>query len=86
MPVKQQRCTTKLVTGPVTFTTTRPTTRATLTRAGLTYATGTAQTTPGRSRLLLTQRRTLRPGRYTLALTSHHGHHPTTTHQQITLG
>jgi hypothetical protein len=73
------------VTGPVTFTTTGSTTRATLSRAGVTYATGTAQTTRGGTRLLLTQRRTLRPGRYTLALTSHHGTRQTTTHQQISV-
>lgn len=84
MPVKQQHCTTRIVRGPVTFTTTS--TRATLSRAGVTYATGTAQTTRGRTRLLLTQRRTLHPGRYALALTSHHGHRATTTHQQIALG
>jgi hypothetical protein len=74
-----KRCSTKTVTKTVTFTT--ASTRATLTRGAITYATGTLS----HHQYTLTPRRALTPGRYTLNLTHHHGTHHTTTHQQITL-
>lgn len=59
--VKQTRCTTKLVSGPVTFTTGGA--RATLTRGDVVYAVGFARGT----RLQLEATRTLRPGAYVLS-------------------
>ncbi len=73
--VKQNKCTTKLVSSPVKFTTSAA--KATLSRGRVIYATGTASA----SRLRLQTRRALRPGRYTLTLTSHHK----TTRQTITI-
>ena len=73
--VKQTKCTTKLVSSPVKFTASAA--RATLSRGRVIYATGSASA----SRLKLQARRVLRPGRYTLTLTSHHQ----TTRQTITI-
>jgi hypothetical protein len=73
---KQQKCATKLVNGPVTFTT-AGTARAALSRHGRVAAVGTAR---GR-RLVLHTRRALTPTRYTLTLTANH----TTTRQTITV-
>jgi hypothetical protein len=60
--VTRRRSTAKLVSGTVTFTTTPA--RATLTRAGEIYATGTADLT----RLVLHTRRAMTPGGYLLTL------------------
>ena len=74
--VSQQHCTTTLVSGPVKFTTTANTS-ATITRAGVVYATGYRSG----SRLVLVARRATRPGRYTL--TEHRGR--LTTRQAVTI-
>jgi hypothetical protein len=64
-----QRCSTRLVSGTVTFTTTGKI-QARVARANLVYATGTAvRIGHNRMQLLLRPKRTLRPGRYTLTLT-----------------
>jgi streptogramin lyase len=62
--VKKQSCTTKLVSGTVTFTTAR----ALLTRSGRRYATGTARFAGGRLELALRFSRPAGAGRYTLTL------------------
>jgi Kelch motif len=78
--VTRHKCTTKLISGTATFTTTIA--RATLTRGGATFATGTAQLT----RLILHDRRPLRPGLYTLTLTRPVGRLRFTTRQEIAIG
>jgi hypothetical protein len=66
-----QKCSTRLVSGTVKFTTTGKT-QARIARAHLVYATGTAvRIDHNRMQLLLSPKRTLRPGRYTLTLTTH---------------
>ena len=66
--VNQLRCSTKLVAGPVSFTTT---VRATVSRAGHVYARGTAaRRGHGRIELRFATTRRLAPGRYTLRLRS----------------
>ena len=62
--VKRRRCSTRLISGTATFTTTA-TARASLRRGGVLYATGTAS----RGRLRLNARRRVPAGRYTLTLT-----------------
>lgn len=61
--VSRQRCTSKLVSAPVTFTVANGT-AVTLSRAGIVYASGRAA---GR-RIVLAAHRAVRPGRYTLTL------------------
>ena len=63
-----QRCTTKLTSAPVTFTTTASV-AAVLSRGGVVYATGSAERSGVNAKLLLTLRRPLGNGRYTLTLT-----------------
>lgn len=64
-----EQCTTKLVSKPVKFKVAPAGDRATLSRGGVVYATGASATLGrGRSRLILTDRRTLRPGHYLLTL------------------
>lgn len=84
--VKQQRCTTKLVSGPVKFTTTgSATTRARLVRNGRTVGRGTAARSGRGLRLVLDGRPALKPGRYTLVLTAgRHGRH-LVTHTAMTV-
>jgi collagen triple helix repeat protein/List-Bact-rpt repeat protein len=66
---KKKKCTTKTVSGTVKFTTSSM--QATLSRHGLVYATGAALTAAhGGLSLRLSDRRALRPGRYTLTLIS----------------
>ncbi len=72
----KQRCTTKLVSGTVKFTTTGSAEQATLSRHGVVYAAGTARTARGRLSLRLTPLRQLRPGKYTLTLVSGSGARP----------
>jgi hypothetical protein len=67
---KQIQCTAKLVSGVVKFTTTGAV-RASLDRGPVVYATGIAVRSRHGMRLLLTPRRRLRPGRYTLRLAGH---------------
>ncbi len=79
------RCTGKLVSGPVKFTT-ASVARATLSRQRTTYARGVDLIGRGRRELLLTTATKLRPGRYTLTLTwtdARHRRH--TTHQTLQL-
>jgi hypothetical protein len=65
---KVQKCSTRLVSGTVKFTTTGSI-QASLTRAHLIYATGRAiPTGQHRWQLMLKPKRALRPGRYTLTL------------------
>jgi hypothetical protein len=70
-----QHCTARLVSGPVKFTINGATLGASVSRAGVTYATGLAVPAgTDRWHLVLTRRlRTLRPGRYSLTLRSRHG-------------
>jgi hypothetical protein len=66
---RKKKCTTKTVSGTVKFTTSSM--QATLSRHGLVYATGAALAgTRGGLSLRLSDRRALRPGRYTLTLIS----------------
>ena len=76
--VTRQRCTAKLVSGKVTFTTTPA--LATLTRAGAVYATGTEHLT----RLVLHTRRAIPPGRYLLILRRRDGRRWTTAREPVT--
>ncbi len=67
--VSRQKCTGKLVSGTVKFTTSGSTVRATLSRGPVVYATGSrVSITRGRSELALTNQRPVHPGRYTLTL------------------
>jgi hypothetical protein len=82
---RKQHCTTKLVSGIVTFTTTGSAAQATLSRRGVVYAAGTARTARGRMSLRLTPLRSLRPGRYTLTLISGAGKHERITTESFVL-
>ena len=62
-----QKCTSKLMSSPVTFTT-AASIAVVLSRDGIVYATGSAGRSGSRTRLLLTPRRALSGGRYTLTL------------------
>jgi len=77
-----QKCTTKLTSSPVKFTTSGVATSAVLSRGRVVYATGTATRSGNRTRLLLTPRRRVSKGRYTLTLTRGHSHQRET----ITIG
>jgi virginiamycin B lyase len=80
--VKQQKCSRRLVTGAVGATT-GAVDRATISRGGVRYATGTGvQLAGGRSQLVLTEIRPVRNGRYTLTLQGPHWRRTST----ITLG
>jgi hypothetical protein len=68
---KAMRCTTKLVSGTVKFTSTGAVSRAVLSRAGVVEASGVASGRGG-STMLLSSRR-LKAGRYKLALTGPDG-------------
>ena len=70
-----RRCVARLVSGRVTFTTSGPgVVTASLTRGHRTYARGLSVSPGGgRSELMLTAERRLRPGRYTLTLRSRRG-------------
>lgn len=81
----KQRCTAKLVSGTVKFTTTGQSARATLSRHGLVYATGTARIARGHTSLRLLPAHSLRPGRYTLTLISGTGRHKRISTQPFTL-
>ncbi len=77
-----QKCTTKLTSSPVKFTTSGAATSAVLSRGGVVYATGTATRSGNRMRLLLSPRGRVVKGRYTLTLTRGHSHQRET----ITIG
>jgi hypothetical protein len=72
--VKVQKCTTRLVSGKVKFTAASHGLKAGVSRAGVTYATGTAAPTgKGRWQIVLTRQiHPLRPGRYILTLRTRH--------------
>jgi hypothetical protein len=80
---KVTHCTTKLVPGPVKFTTTAAATRVVLSRGGTIEATGIASGRRGHTMLLVSARQRLKGGRYTLALTGLHGERSVST---VTLG
>jgi hypothetical protein len=77
--VKRQKCTTRLITGTATFTTTSA--RATLIHGQAVYATGRAWL----NHLSLRTRRPVRAGRYTLILSRRVGHRWIDRRQQITI-
>jgi hypothetical protein len=80
-----QECTTKLVSGTVKFAATGVTASAMLSRHGVVYAAGTARVTHRRTSLRLTPARKLRPGHYTLTLTSGSGRHERIRSEAFTL-
>jgi hypothetical protein len=65
---KVQKCTGKLVSGPVKFTVTGRAARATLARDGNVYAVGTMAVGSNGGEAILSPRRHLRAGRYTMTL------------------
>jgi len=69
-----QKCTTKLTSSPVKFTTSGAATTAMISRGRIVYATGTATRSGKQTRLLLSPRRRVGKGRYTLTLTRGHSH------------
>jgi hypothetical protein len=85
--IKVKKCTTRLVSGPVKFTIDGDDLGATVSRAGVTYATGVAiPTGTDRQQLVLTHRmRKLRSGRYTLTLRTPRGRHRVVERTTITL-
>ena len=64
-----EKCTTRLTSSPVKFTTARQVLSAVLSRGDVIYAAGSAIRTGKNTKLLLTPLRTLRHERYTLTLT-----------------
>lgn len=81
----KQHCTTKLVSGSVSFTTGLSVARATLSRRGVVYATGTAHLARGRISLRLLPLGSLRAGRYRLTLVSGAGSHKRIRTETFTL-
>jgi len=82
---KKQKCTAKLVSGTVSFTTSGTPAQATLSRHGVVYAVGAARTASRRMSLRLLPVRRLRPGKYTLTLISGPGKHKLTSSESFTL-
>jgi hypothetical protein len=83
--VKVRKCTARLVSGTVKFTTTSAA-DATISRGHIVYARGTIVALgAGRSHLLLAQLRPLRRGRYTLTARGHHGHRVITRRMTIAI-
>jgi sugar lactone lactonase YvrE len=84
--VAVEKCSARLISGTVKFTAAGDVDRATVSRAGVSYATGVAVPTgPGRWQLVLDDKRILRPGRYTLTLTTRHGRRRTLEREAITI-
>ena len=84
--VTQQQCKTRTVSGTVTFSTGAGVVKASVSRGGTVYATGTsAALGHGHSQLVLVEVRRLRPGRYTLTLSSRAHGHTTVRHTTITI-
>lgn len=79
------RCTTRLVSGPVKFTTTPAAVEARLSRDGRVVATGTVRTVRGHVEFASSGSRALPHGRYTLTITRRSGKHTTTTREAITI-
>lgn len=82
---KKQKCTAKLVSGTVSFTTLGAPAQARLSRHGVIYATGTARTASGSMSLRLLPVRRLQPGKYTLTLISGAGKHKRISSESFTL-
>jgi hypothetical protein len=83
---KVQQCRGRLVSGTVKFTAAGASVRATMSRAGVIYATGASVTTRGGgSYLVLSELRPLHPGRYTLTLRSRHNGRWFTSRRSITI-
>jgi len=80
--VKRKKCTSKLVSGAVKITTTSAVRRASLTRGGVLYATGTVT----KKGLRLHALRRVRAGRYTLTIRYHQSHRQMTTRSQVKIG
>ena len=81
-----QKCTTRLVSGPVKFTIDGDDLGASVSRAGIVYARGYAVPEGrGRYQLVLHRLRRARPGRYTLTLRQRGGKHQIVHRTQITL-
>lgn len=79
-------CTGRRLSGTVKFSPVGDAVHAKLTRGRLVYAVGTrVATSHGRSQLLLTTRRAIKPGVYTLILRHRHGHRWVTRRLRITL-
>jgi len=78
--IKRHRCRTRRIAGTATFTT-GGTARASLTRGGVRYATGTLH----RGVVVLHGRRRVRPGRYTLILRSRRDGRPVITSAPMTI-
>jgi hypothetical protein len=84
---KVQRCTGKRVSGTFRFTVTAARARATISRGGVVYATGTSLPIgDGRSLLVLTEQRALKHGRYTLMVRVHQSRGWSTRRTPITIG
>ena len=73
-----QKCTSKLTSSPVTFTTAATAAAAVLTRGGVRYASGSAIRSGGQTKLLLSPRRSITKGSYTLTLTRRGNRHSET--------
>jgi len=83
--VTQQRCVTDMITVIVKFTR-HALVQATLSRAGVVYATGTLTATHGVHRITLNDRRTVRPGSYRLTLSYRTAHGKRTVRSTIAIG
>jgi len=81
-PHTVRKCTGKLVSGTVKFTTSES---ATVSRGHLIYATGTKVQLRRRTELILVPRRRMRPGRYTLTSRHRIGRHVSARRTAITL-
>jgi hypothetical protein len=80
--VKRNKCKSRLVSGTVKFTTTSVVRRASLSRGGVLYATGTVT----KKGLKLHALRRVRSGRYTLTLRYRQGHMNVTARCRIKIG
>jgi hypothetical protein len=82
-----QKCTGRLVSGTVKFTTGTASARASIFRGRIIYATGASVAIgDGRTQLLLNDLRVLHPGRYTLTVRSRHQRHWIARRAMITIG
>jgi FG-GAP repeat len=81
----KQTCTTKLVSGPVKLPSTAFAARATISRYGRVFATGTVRKAGGHIEFLSSNARVLPRGRYTLTITRKTGRHVTETREAITI-
>jgi hypothetical protein len=82
---KKQKCTTKIVSGPVKFTAAAAATKATLSRNGRVLAIGTVRRLNGQIEFLSSNPRVLARGRYTLTIARKAGRHITETREAITI-